>query len=204
MSTHLLVHPSPRLQSLAARAAVRAEAMGLLPEGAGSASSGPEGAAAVLESILHTARNAGIGRALTVPADTTDESRWQEFGDGLIDALEESPVPGTEWVGLERVLGAELLANLVGVSGSSLHRYATGARLTPDDVAARLHHIALVVGDLTGSYNDIGARRWFSRPRTQLRGQAPEALLQGAWDPHDEGPAQVRQLAASLLGAGAT
>lgn len=79
-------------------------------------------------------------------------------------------MPDTEWKGVEPVLGADLLAQIVVVSPSSLHRYASGARPTPDYVAARLHHLALIVGDLAGSYNDIGVRRWFGRPRTQLGG----------------------------------
>ena len=108
-------------------------------------------------------------------------------------------MPSTEWKGLERALGADLLAKLLGVSGSSLHRYATGERPTPDAVAARLHYLALVVGNLAGSYNDIGVRRWFGRPRTQLGGQPPAALLQGAWHTQDEGPTLVQELAATLV-----
>jgi hypothetical protein len=189
---------------LAARAVVRADAMGLLPEGAESTPSGPEHAATALYQVLATARSAGIGRALAPPTDPTDEPRFEAFATALLDAMEESPQPQTEWVALERVLGAELLAGLVGVSASSLRRYAAGQRPTPDDVAARLHFVALVVGDLAGSYNDIGVRRWFGRPRTQLDGQTPAALLEGAWDPREDGPGRLRQLAASLLAAPAT
>src|SRR4051794_5017981 len=117
---------------------------------------------------------------------------------------ENVPVPGAAWLDLERVLGAELLAGLVGVSASSLRRYATGSRPTPNAVAARLHFLALVVGDLAGSYHDIGIRGWLGRSRTQLGGQSPAALLHGAWDPADDGPARVRQLAGTLLGASPT
>jgi hypothetical protein len=204
MSADLLAPPSNRLYSLAARAAVRADAMGLLPEGGAGAPGVPEQSTAALRRILHTARGAGIGRALTPPGNAGDVARWEGFATDLLDALEASPLPQHEWAGLERVLGAELLAALVGVSPSSLRRYATGARATPDDVAARLHFLALVVGDLAGSYNAIGVRRWFGRPRTQLGGEAPAARLRGEWDPQDEGPARVRDLAAALLGAPAT
>lgn len=100
------------------------------------------------------------------------------------------------------MLGADLLAQLLVVSPSSLRRYASGARPTPCSVAARLHHLALIVRDLAGAYNDIGVRRWFCRPRTQLGGQTPAELLHGPWDPDDEGPTQVRQLAAALVGSG--
>ena len=79
-----------------------------------------------------------------------------------------------------------------------------GDRATPDAVAARLHHLALVVGDLAGSYNDIGIRRWFRRKRSQLDGQPPAALLARDWDPDDEGPRRVRELARSLVDLAAT
>jgi len=205
MPTHLLAPPSsPSLQKLAARAAVRADAMGLLPDRAELSVSRPEEAASTLTLVLDSARGEGIGRALTVPAGSTSEERWEGFILELLDALEESPLPRKEWVGLERMLGADLLASLIGVSPSSLRRYASGTRDTPDDVAARLHFLALVVGDLAGSYNDIGVRRWFMRRRTQLSGQTPADLLQGSWDPEEEGPQQVRRLAAALLGAPAT
>jgi hypothetical protein len=204
VATGLLAPPSPQLQALAARAAVRADAMGLLPDRAELSAAYPPNAAYTLTRVLDVARDAGIGRALTMPRDPADEERWEGFVIDLLDALEESPLPRTEWVGLERVLGADLLADLIGISPSSLRRYAAGTRDTPDDVAARLHFLALVVGDLAGSYNDIGVRRWFSRRRSQLGGRAPADLLQDTWDPQEDGPEQVRRLAAALLGAPAT
>jgi hypothetical protein len=85
-----------------------------------------------------------------------------------------------------------------------LKRYQSGERDTPDDVAARLHFLALVVSDLAGSYNDIGVRRWFQRKRTLLDGRAPVTLLKGHWDPDDEGPMRVRQLARELVSLSAT
>jgi hypothetical protein len=87
----------------------------------------------------------------------------------------------TERTELERVLGAELLAKLVGVS--------------QDGSEARLQWLALVIWHLSGSYNAEGIRRWFLRPRSHLRGQAPVDLLEGAWDPKDEGPQQIERLA---------
>jgi hypothetical protein len=192
------------LQTLAARAAVRADAMGLLPGHAELTMSIPEDVSATLTHLLASARSAGIGRALTVPSDSANEERWEAFVLDFLDALEESPLPRTEWIGLERVLGPDLLASLIGVSSSSLRRYAAGTRDTPDDVAARLHFLALIVGDLSGSYNEIGVRRWFGRLRTQLEGQTPAGRLLGSWDPDDEGPQEVRRLAAALLSAPAT
>ena len=122
----------------------------------------------------------------------------------MIAALEASPVPQYEWNGVARVFGADDLAPLLKVSVSSLKRYQSGERDTPDPIAARLHWLALTVGDLAGSYNDIGIRRWFHRKRERLGGRAPLALLRGDWDPDDEGPAQVRQLARELVSLAAT
>jgi hypothetical protein len=205
MSKGLLTGPpSPRLQALAVRAAVRADAMGLLSEGTDLSARRSEEVVSSLSRVLDLAHSAGIGRALTLPVDPLDGEGWEEFASDLLGAMEESPLPQTEWAGLERMLGSDLLGSLVGVSPSSLRRYAAGTRETPDDVADRLHYLALVVGDLSGSYNDIGVRRWFGRRRTQLDGQAPADLLRGSWDPQGEGPERVRKLAASLLGAAGT
>src|SRR2546428_3487 len=92
----------------------------------------------------------------------------------------------------------------ITVPMSSLKRYQSGGRAPPDDVAARLHFLALAVGDLAGSYNVIGVRRWFQRKRSLLDGRAPVALLKGNWDPDDEGPMRVRQLARELVSLSAT
>jgi uncharacterized protein (DUF2384 family) len=116
----------------------------------------------------------------------------------LVDALEESPVPDSEWRPLSVILEPERLARLVGISASSLHRYAAGERPTPDDVAARLHVLAKIVGDLLGAYNEIGARRWFDRRRSALKERSPAELLEGSWDPDGEEASSVRDLARSL------
>jgi len=65
-----------------------------------------------------------------------------------------------------------MLAEFVRVSQSSIHRYRAGQRVTPDQVAARLHFLALVTSDLAGSYSEIGVRRWFQRSRSALGGNA--------------------------------
>jgi hypothetical protein len=122
----------------------------------------------------------------------------------IVAALEASPAPKHEWKGMSRVFPIEDLAVLLGVSVSSLKRYQSGERDTPDAVAARLHFLALVVGDLAGSYNDTGIRRWFQRKRTQLDGRSPAALLKREWDPDDEGPRRVRELARNLVTLSAT
>jgi hypothetical protein len=181
----------------------RAAAMGLLPE--------PQ----VIETLdLDTLK--AVARRLNevgvAPAPVAELATWSH-GDpkrlGLLleqvdRALLDSPVPQREWGELVRVLGEPLLAALAGVSRTSLRRYAAGRRATPDGVAGRLHHVALVVGNLAGSYNDYGIRRWFERTRAQLDGRSPRAILKGAWSPDAAGPAKVLALAESLLGAPAT
>ena len=122
----------------------------------------------------------------------------------IVSLLEESPLPSTEWARVLDVLESDRLASLVGISPVSLARYAKGERRTPDEVAARLHFLALVVGDLAGAYNDIGIRRWFDRTRAALAGRSPSRVLRGEWRPEDEGPRSVRQLARSLVGSPAT
>ena len=191
--------PVPRLLVEAAR---RAEAMGIVEPG------GMERADAdAVRRLGAKLRRAGVAtsavdRLHNVEAPTADElAGMLEL---MIHALESSPLPKFEWVGLLRLFAVDDLAALLNVSSSSLKRYHAGERTTPDAVAARLHFLALVVGDLAGSYNDIGVRRWFHRKRTLLGDRTPSSLLKGEWDPDDDGPARVRQLARELTTLGAT
>lgn len=133
-----------------------------------------------------------------------ETSRLEKFLAQLNDALEESPAPTYEWPRLVDSFGVDHLARLLGISPSSVRRYRDHARPTPDDVAARLHFLALVVGDLAGAYNDIGIRRWFERTRTLLENRSPSELLTGEWSPNGPGPRKVRDLARSLVAAPAT
>ena len=120
------------------------------------------------------------------------------------EALNQSPAPAHEWRALQGVLGVDLLTRLLGVSPSSARRYISGRRSTPDAVAARLHFLAFVVGDLTGAYNDIGVRRWFDRPRERLDGNTPAQALGDEWSPGHDGPRRVRELARALASSPAT
>jgi len=91
-------------------------------------------------------------------------------------ALEESLVPEFEWNRLTEVLGLELLSRLVGTSSSSVRSYKAAAKTTPDDAAERVHFLSLIVGDLTGAYNEIGIRQWFERKR-EIYGMIPVVYL---------------------------
>jgi hypothetical protein len=157
--------------------------------------------------VAERARAAGVGRvpvAELANVDVPNPAEVQAVLRLLITALEQSPVPQLEWRSVSRVLEPEQLASLLAISLSSLRRYQNGERGTPDDVAARLHFIALVIGDLAGAYNEIGIRRWFQRKRTQLGGRSPASLFGEGWDPDDGGPRKVRSLAAALVSLSAT
>jgi uncharacterized protein (DUF2384 family) len=152
--------------------------------------------------VLGSLREAGLLRVAPVLTLSSGEALESELS-RLYEAIEDSPLPEVEWKPMQDVLGDAMLVKLLGISRPSVHRYATGERRTPQDVAERLHVLALIVSDLAGSYNDYGIRRWFERPRAQLGGRAPKALLRKGWGPDDECVRRVRALAAALLGAGA-
>jgi hypothetical protein len=119
----------------------------------------------------------------------------------LIEVLEESPAPASEWARMREIFGDEMLSEFLGTSTASIRRYASGSRETAQPVAERLHWLAMVVSDLAGAYNAYGMRRWFERPRTQLDGRSPRQLLGKAWSVDDESAKRVRALAAALSGA---
>jgi len=189
------------IRSLAIEVWRRAEGMGLVEANAASLDS------ADLTRLLQRVRDAGIARGPALHFDNVEPPSAAEAESLLklvIAALDASPAPKFEWPAVSGVIDAEQLAPLLNVSVSSLKRYASGERDTPDDVAARLHHVALIVGDLAGAYNDVGVRRWFERKRAALHGKAPAALLAGDWNPDDNLPQKVRELARSLVALGAS
>jgi hypothetical protein len=175
----------------------RAEAMGLLP---------PKERIETLDlpalrNMLKHMQRAGIGRTIhaVVAAQLTDNTQeLTHLLQQLNTALEESPAPKYERKHLSGILGMDLLARLVGISPASLRRYQGAARTTPDRIAARLHFLSMVAGDLSGAYNEMGVRQWFDRKRAQLDGRTPTELLKGDWSPDTPGPVQVRGLARAL------
>lgn len=193
--------------SLAAKgvaALARADAMGLFPERELTVTLD----ASTLGRLAARLGRAGIGGTL-LPILTserlTDEPKLlEQYLDQLTEALEASPVPESEWRQLTRLLGIEILDRLLGVSAASIRRYSRTTRATPDEVAARLHWLALIVGDLSGAYNEIGTRQWFDRKRVQLDGRSPAQLLAGRWKPYDPNAQRVRNLAHALVDSPAT
>jgi len=158
----------------------------------------------LIRELAQGAASIGIGRdvALELQQASISPERLGALIDRLDKALAGSPVPLRELGELWRVLGPEPLAALLGVSVVSLRRYVAGERPTPDIVAARAHWLALVVSDLAGTYNEIGIRRWFERPRAQLEGQSPAQSLGQGWDPDGPIADRVAALASALVGPG--
>jgi uncharacterized protein (DUF2384 family) len=179
-----------------ARIQTRAEAMGLLGPGPHIRRLDPSAFLTALDALVAE----GVGRSALAALEAGADPEAALAS--LDEALAASPVPEREWPALAEVLGEEVTSRLVGVSSTSARRYRVGARTTPDEVAERLHYLALVVADLAGAYNSTGIRRWFSRPRPQLGGRAPVELLTGEWAADDPGPRAVAELAAALVGAG--
>jgi hypothetical protein len=182
-------------------------AMGLLPKGPIR-----ELTPATLRSVFDAVQNTGLLAVKRVElAPLFDEQGPKEPAAstmsalaGTLAALDESPVPDKEWSAMRKVFGDEELSHFVGASEPSLKRYARLERATPDPVADRLHYLAMVVADLSGSYNELGIRRWFERPRAQLDEKSPRQVLGRDWKPGTSGAKRVRELAKSLIAAGAT
>ncbi len=153
-------------------------------------------------SVVDRLAEQGVGQQARVALAASKEVDYGQVLDQLREAIELSPVPQHEWRAMSELFDAPALAQLLDVAPASIRRYRTGKRETPDLVAARLHFLAGLVGDLAGAYNDFGIRRWFERPRPQLDDHTPAQWLSPGWDPNDEGPQRVRTLAAALAGGG--
>jgi uncharacterized protein (DUF2384 family) len=176
------------------------EAMGLLPDDV------DELTLEVIRAVATRAAEVGIGGSAAASLHRPPRppghvaAALRELG----LALEGSPMPVFEWPAMLDLFGAERLAELLGVSVASLRRYAKDERPTPDVVAARLHLLARIVAELRGAYSEVGVRRWFERPRTALRGRAPDDLLTGVWDPDGADAERVLALARALTASPAT
>ncbi|MGH2759658.1 MAG: hypothetical protein ACRDKJ_08840 [Actinomycetota bacterium] len=154
--------------------------------------------------VLQAVGKAGVAPKATLEFEQeldAPASHLERFLDRVYEELRESPVPEHELPALAAIFGVDDLADLLSAGASTLRRYLKGERRVPDGIAGRAHHLALVVADLAGSYNDRGLRRWFDRPRPQLGGKTPRALLEGDWSPDDEGASLVAEFASELSGA---
>jgi hypothetical protein len=188
----------PELAWRAGAIARQAEAMGLLAD-LDEASLGLERVRAALRTLAE--HGIGVDAAALLERKDVHRARSSRLIgalDRVREALEDSPIPDLEVRQLERVFGWDQLAVLLHASVVSLRRYASGQRAAPDEVAARAHWLATVVGDLRSAYNDAGIRRWFTRPRSALDGRAPATLLEAPWSPDDPQVRAIRELAAWL------
>jgi hypothetical protein len=191
----------PELAWRALQITRQAEAMGLLEADAGSSS---VGSSRFTEALRSLAARGIAADAAAIMGGGRRPSRSRAIGalDRVREALEDSPVPDLELRRLQRLFGWDELAGLLHTSVGSLRRYAASQRETPDDIAARAHWLAGVVGDLRSAYNDAGVRRWFARPRKPLRGRRPAELLSAPWEPDDDDVRRIRELAAWLAAPG--
>ena len=153
---------------------------------------------------IATAASVGLAPLLRDGPPQWDEAMTRTLEqrlDQVAQAIEASPAPAAEWPAMREVFGDEALAELLAISASSLRRYGAGERDTPGLIVARLHWLAMIVSDLAGGYNRFGIRRWFDRPRAQLQGQSPRAVLGPDWSPDNDAASRLRALAAPLNGA---
>lgn len=130
--------------------------------------------------------------------ESASKSQIIDCLNNALQGMVHSPLPESELPTLEKRLGFELLSRLLGIHASSLQRYKAGKRDIPDEIANQLHFLALLIGDLSGSYNDFGIRLWFLRKRKVLGNKAPVQILSGRWSPESPGAEKVRRLAHDL------
>ena len=173
----------------------RADAMGLLPQDELIRTIDLSS----MHSVLDHIQRAGIGKAIQLGAEDTEQALER-----LNLALEESPAPDFEWQRMGDMLGLDVLSRLLGTAVPSIRRYRSATRVTPDDVAARLHWLSLIAGDLIGAYNEAGIRQWFDRKRVQLGGKSPAELLAAPWVAGDPNSSAIRNLARALTASAAT
>lgn len=190
----------PGTAHAAVRLLTRGAVMGFLPSDADTSRLDAD----LIDRVFESLAQRGVGRSLVALPRPAGGESLSEALEQALEQSEHSPMPSGEWPSLLETLGEDLLGLLLGISTSSIRRYASGTRTTPQDVADKLHVVALVVADLAGGYNDYGIRRWFHRPRPQLDGVSPVEMLGGGWDPDGEPAERVRELAAALTGAGAS
>lgn len=191
----LITQTEAQVAMLAVRVVSFAELIRLVPKGRVDTQS--------VEAALKAFAMEDVARH-TFAAEPTNAQQMAELLAEALVAIEDSPMPHREWGPVTEIMGDGLLAHILGVSTSSIHRYRSGIRPTPDGVAAKLHFVSLIVADLLGSYNDFGVRRWFSRSRSALSSQSPLDILSGRWGPDDKEALRVKALAASLLAPQAT
>ena len=72
------------------------------------------------------------------------------------------------------------LAELLGVERRKLQRWLNEGPKPEGDDAMRVTVVARIVNQLRHSYTPVGVLRWFDRPRAELGGKKPRAILSNA------------------------
>jgi uncharacterized protein (DUF2384 family) len=192
--------------TLALALVARAQTMGFLPAREGHR---VELSRDFLNELAELLRQQGVAAVATgslqraTRAEPLDDVEITAALRATLEAVDASPRPHAEWTPTRNVVGDELLARLLRISVTSVRRYASGDRRTPDEVAWRLHLVARVLAALVGSYNDYGVRRWFERRRSALDDATPAELLEQAESEDDVRVQRVIGLADELSGAAA-
>jgi len=62
-----------------------------------------------------------------------------------------------------------------------------------------VNDLPMVIADLAGSYNNDGIRRWFDRPRQQLKGASPRQFLEGSWTPNSTEALRIKELSTAVV-----
>lgn len=161
---------------------------------------------AAITTDAETLRRLGIATpsAAQVLAEPSSPSLVEQMVRDALAATEQHPLPAREWPAVLALLEPALTATLVGTTTTVVQRYTRPADQwpTPAPLAARLHFVALVNGELAGSYTPLGIRHWWQRSHVELDGHHPGSWLGVGWSPSDERARQLRALAATLAGPG--
>ena len=190
---------SPDVARCALYSVFRADVMDLLPRDVDERGE-VDLDAAFLGDLTERVIEAGLGSALLKLHAGASAEETADLVRSIWQALDDSPYPQGEWGGVRERLDDEQLADLLGISTSSVRRYASGERQTPDEIAWRLHTLSRIIAALTGSYNDYGIRRWFVRPRPQLGGGTPTEVFARAGGEDDPELMSLVRLAEALVG----
>ena len=140
-------YDDPRPASVAIGALRRANAMGLLADPVTCLDD------SAIQGLEPGMAEAGIGQSFRAELrrlSWSDAARRFALLEKINEAFDQPPAPAHEWRALHGVLGMNLPTRLLGISQTSARRCISGNRAAPDAIAARLHFLALVVGDLAG------------------------------------------------------
>jgi transcriptional regulator with XRE-family HTH domain len=90
---------------------------------------------------------------------------------------ERSPKDVVRWLAKTIPVSQQELANVLGVERRKLQRWLNESSSPEGDDALRVAAVARVVNQLRHAFTPIGVLRWFDRPRRELGGRKPKALL---------------------------